>query len=184
MSVHEILNHLRSALDFALDYPIPWSEIFGIVVIVLVFWLFVRIIWTAFAAWNWYHLYMLKVGWWMFRHRKVRRTGAPQVSMDLMRGDGTIRGACENDILGCIDGEDFYGVLGPTEDPLSYIEACKYTAHGHQTYALGYQDGSEDRHYQAIDEPIDLDRVLSAFRKYLRGDSSWRTDFKWEKFEL
>jgi hypothetical protein len=34
-----------------------------------------------------------------------------------------------------------------------------------------------------VDEPITLDRVLSAFLKYLRGDQSWRSDFRWEKME-
>jgi hypothetical protein len=51
-------------------------------------------------------------------------------------------------------------------------------------YLLEYQDGSEDRHYRATDEPITLARVLFAFLKYLRGDASFRTDFRWVKVEL
>lgn len=49
---------------------------------------------------------------------------------------------------------------------------------------MEYQDGSLDRHYQAVGGPVPLDRVLAAFLKYLRGDSSWRSDFQWEKMEL
>jgi len=126
MSIREILA-LRSAIDFALDHPIPWGEIFGIIVSVFLFWLILRCFWSLFATWNWYHLHNLKVGWWMFRHRqKEHSTGAPQIGMDLMLSHRTIRGACENDILACIEGEEFYGILSSAEDGMTYIQCVKY----------------------------------------------------------
>jgi hypothetical protein len=100
--------------------------------------------------------------------------------MDLTLEDRTIRSAAENDILACIEGEDFYGILSPTDDGMTYIQCVKYDE---PKYHLEYQDGSLDKHYRATDEQITLDRVVSAFRKYLRGDSSWRDDFHWEKMD-
>jgi hypothetical protein len=88
--------------------------------------------------------------------------------------------ATEHDIRSLVEGEEF-AILGP--DPDTYIQCAeqKEPPHG---YVLEYQDGSLDRHYQAVDGPITLDRVISAFIKYLRRDPSWRSDFRWEKLEL
>jgi hypothetical protein len=35
-----------------------------------------------------------------------------------------------------------------------------------------------------VDGPVTLDRVVGAFLKYRRRDSSWRSDFRWEKMDL
>ena len=51
-------------------------------------------------------------------------------------------------------------------------------------YHLEYQDGGLDRHYQAADGPITMERVVAAFFSYLRGESSYRSDFRWERMEL
>ncbi len=51
-------------------------------------------------------------------------------------------------------------------------------------FFLDYQEGSLKKHYHAVDEQIALDRVLTAFQKYGRGDASWRDDFEWERQEV
>jgi hypothetical protein len=51
-------------------------------------------------------------------------------------------------------------------------------------YLLEYQEGGIDRHFVAIDRPVTIDRVIKAFCKYLRGDESWWTEFRWRKLDL
>lgn len=51
-------------------------------------------------------------------------------------------------------------------------------------YLLEYQIETTDQHYQAVDGPIDFPRVIQAFEKYLTGDETWKTDFRWEKMDL
>jgi len=48
-------------------------------------------------------------------------------------------------------------------------------------YALEYQDGSTEQHYRATDFRLPLDRVITAFKKYLNDDDSWKADFKWKR---
>ncbi|WP_406697244.1 hypothetical protein V5E97_00265 [Singulisphaera sp. Ch08] len=45
-------------------------------------------------------------------------------------------------------------------------------------YELEYRDGFQDAHYRAVDGPITLDRVISAFIWYLQGDLTWRSRFR------
>ena len=45
---------------------------------------------------------------------------------------------------------------------------------------LEHRDGSADRHYQT-EKTVSLDRAISAFIWYLRGDESWRSEFVWER---
>ncbi len=91
-----------------------------------------------------------------------------------------IRDVTEADILASIEGEDF-AILSCNDQ--TYIQ-CAEQDEPPYGYVLEYQDGSLDRHYTAADGPITLERVLSAFVKYLRGDSSWRSDFRWDKMRL
>ena len=114
-------------------------------------------------------------------HNRLRdRARAPGVAMDLTLSDRTIHRVGEGDILAWIEGENCNGILSPIEDQMTYIQCAKQDE---QIYHLEYQDGSLDEHYRAADEQITRDRVLSAFRKFLRGDASWRTDFRWEKMD-
>ncbi|MFO0863897.1 MAG: hypothetical protein U0744_04435 [Gemmataceae bacterium] len=92
----------------------------------------------------------------------------------------TIDDPTEDDLLLMIEDEAF--VILESRD-YTYIQ-CALTDDDASEYVLEYQDGSLDRHYHAIDEPITLERVTSAFIKYLLGDPTWLTDFKWEKMEL
>ena len=101
--------------------------------------------------------------------------------MDLELESGrVIRGATEEDILSYVEGEDF-AIL--STDLNTYIQCAEQKEPPYE-YILEYQDGSLAAHFWAVDELITLDRVLSAFIKYLRGDQSWRADFRWEKMEL
>jgi hypothetical protein len=101
--------------------------------------------------------------------------------MDLELESGwVIRGATEEDVLSHVEGEDFAILF---TGPNCYIQ-CAEQKDSPGEYILEYQDGSLYAHLCAVDEPITLDRVLSAFIKYLRGDQSWHFDFLWEKMEL
>jgi hypothetical protein len=91
-----------------------------------------------------------------------------------------IPNATEDDIWSSIDGEEF-AILGI--DPNTYIQCAEQKEPPYE-YVLEYQDGALDRHYQAVDGPITLERVTAAFIKSLRRDSSWRFDFRWEKMDL
>ncbi len=85
----------------------------------------------------------------------------------------------ESDIVVSIESEGF-AILG---GDYTYIQYVKESG-GDGRYTLEYQEESLDSHYRATDEPITLDRVRSAFIKYVRGDESWRSDFRWERMEL
>jgi hypothetical protein len=86
----------------------------------------------------------------------------------------------EDDIWSSIVAEEF-AILAVDHD--TYIQYAGQKKRPSE-YVLEYQDGSLDRHYQAVDRPIAVDRVTAVFLKYLRGDSSWRSDFRWEKMDL
>jgi len=85
----------------------------------------------------------------------------------------------EADIVEAIKGDGF-AILG--DDPMTYIQ-CAPQPDAPAEYVLEYQDGSEKRHFHAIDTPVTVDRVVAAFVKYARKDASWKRDFKWEKDE-
>jgi hypothetical protein len=91
-----------------------------------------------------------------------------------------IRNVKEDDLLASIEGEEF-AILSASPD--TYIQ-CAEEKEPPYGYVLEYQNDSLANHFQAVDGPITLERVLSTFRKYLRGDSSWQSDFRWEKMEL
>lgn len=86
----------------------------------------------------------------------------------------------EADLRSAMADEQF-AILGT--EPDTYIQ-CAAIGDQPGHYILEYQDGSLDRHYQAGDGPITMDRVLSAFTKYLRRDASWLDDFRWEPLDL
>jgi len=77
--------------------------------------------------------------------------------------------------------EEEYAIL--SADDLTYIQ-CARSNEQECTYFLEYQDGSLERHFRVGGRLVPLDRVLEAFRKYLTGDDSWRSDFAWEPMGL
>jgi hypothetical protein len=115
----------------------------------------------------------------VIRRRLKERTGALNGGMDLQLESGWFIHGAKESHLASIEGEDF-AILS---DGRTFIQ-CALRYESPDCYILEYQDGSEDRHYRAVDERITFDRVLSGFRKYLRSDESWRTDFRWEKVDL
>lgn len=74
-------------------------------------------------------------------------------------------------------GEDF-ATLG--FDPHYFLRCAKQRGSSDH-YVLEYRNGSFAQHFQALDRPLTYDRVCSAFLKYLRRDSSWQSDFRWER---
>lgn len=101
--------------------------------------------------------------------------------MDLQLASGRlVRDATSDDILAHLDGEDF-AIL--STGPQSYIQ-CGAQNEPPYEYDLEYRDGSQDSHYTAVDSPITLDRVISAFIRYLQGDPEWRSRFRWERIEF
>ena len=55
-------------------------------------------------------------------------------------------------------------------------------------FVLEYQEGSLERHYQAIYDAtgheITLDDVISVFQSYANGDDSWKGKYEWVKVNL
>jgi hypothetical protein len=101
--------------------------------------------------------------------------------MDLQLESGRlIRHATEQDIISQIDGEEF-AIL--SVEPDTYIQFAEQKEPPYE-YVLEYQDGHTKAHFQAIDGPITWERIVSAFLKYLRGDESWHSDFRWDRLEL
>jgi hypothetical protein len=88
----------------------------------------------------------------------------------------------EPDIVVSIESEGF-AILGGDNTFIQCAKDSKDTG-GNDLYTLEYQEEPLDSHYRAVDEPITLDRVRSAFIKYARGDESWHSDFLWEKMEV
>jgi hypothetical protein len=105
--------------------------------------------------------------------------GSRDMELELESGQ-VIHNVTEGDILSRVEGEAL-AIL--TADTDTYIQCAELKA-SPGMYVLEFQDGSVDAHYQAMDDPITVDRVLAAFIKYLRDDTSWRTDFRWEQMEL
>lgn len=71
------------------------------------------------------------------------------------------------------DGRGSFIIL--SESDQTFIQAA---GTGNGPYALEYRDGDETRHYQCLRD-LKRSEVQSAFLKYLRRDSSWKTDFQW-----
>jgi hypothetical protein len=99
--------------------------------------------------------------------------------MDLTLESGAvIPNVTEQDIRGRIEGEEF-AILAADED--TYLQCAEQNEAPYE-YILEYQELSQ--HYQATDDGVPLDRVISTFIKYLRGDESWKSDFTWRRMEL
>ncbi len=79
--------------------------------------------------------------------------------------DDAIRGA-----------SDGFIILSISE--LEYIQAAGSPDEG---YVLEYQEGDTDRHYQAAELNVPVDRVVRAFQQYASGDPGYKARFTWEK---
>lgn len=76
------------------------------------------------------------------------------------------------------DSDDFV-IL--SKNDMNYIQAALSDYEGEDGLLLEYQEGSLDKHFNTVDSNISKEDVLSAFLKYLKGDSSWKERFIWEK---
>lgn len=72
--------------------------------------------------------------------------------------------------------EDAFAILGPSE--MTYIQAGGDKSVG---FHLEYQEGSVDAHFQATNEKITLDQVVSAFIAYRDGRAGWQRAFTFKK---
>jgi hypothetical protein len=100
--------------------------------------------------------------------------------MDLQFDSGRFIGrARESDLVDVAD--ERFATLS---DGKAFIQCHMRRNNSPSDYDLEYRDGPEDGHYRATDKQITLDRMLSAFLKYMRGDFSWRADFQWEKLNV
>jgi hypothetical protein len=68
-------------------------------------------------------------------------------------------------------------------DPMTYIQ-CAGQNEAHGVGTLEKQEGSLDRHYRAVDGPLNVDRVTGASLKDLRRELAWQSDFRWERMDL
>ena len=101
--------------------------------------------------------------------------------MDLTLESGAvIRDATEQDIRARIEGEEF-AILAADDD--TYLQCAKQND-APSAYVLEFQEGDLGHHYRAVDDAVPLDRVITTFIKYLRGDESWQSDFEWQRMEL
>jgi hypothetical protein len=91
----------------------------------------------------------------------------------------TISNASEEDILRSIGREESVILVS---GPETYIQ-CVMQEPPFE-FILEYQDGSFEQHYEAVDRPIPLHRVIAAFIKYVHNDDSWKFDFTWKKMDI
>ena len=59
------------------------------------------------------------------------------------------------------------------QDQVTYVQTAGTKEDG---YALEYQQGDLDHHYR-ISEWVSYDQVLSVFKRYAKGDETWKTEF-------
>ena len=84
-------------------------------------------------------------------------------------------------IEGLPAGGDSFAILASDADELTFIQAIGSPAEG---FALEYQDGSLDRHFECASQDLTAEHVVLAFRSYQRGETVWRTAFEWRPMEL
>jgi hypothetical protein len=61
---------------------------------------------------------------------------------------------------------------------MTYIQTSGKPQEG---FVLEYQEGTTKEHYRCTDEMLPVDRVISAFQKFSRDDSSYKQEFEWTR---
>ncbi|MCA9298237.1 MAG: hypothetical protein KDA28_04175, partial [Phycisphaerales bacterium] len=79
--------------------------------------------------------------------------------------------------LRSLDGQNSFAILA--RESMSYMQTA---SHDDGTFALEYQEGSLDEHFETA--ACSLDDVIRAFQSYARDDDAWRTAFPWVRMEL
>jgi hypothetical protein len=62
--------------------------------------------------------------------------------------------------------------------PMTYLQA---TGDARSGFAVEYQDGSPEQHYQATDGTITEEQLEKAFVAYCGGAPEWKSQFTWER---
>ena len=96
-----------------------------------------------------------------------------------LESGAVIRDATEQDLRGRIEGEEF-AILAAGEH--TYLQCAKQND-APSEYVLEFQEDL-GHHYRAVGDAVAVDRVITTFIKYLRGDESWKSDFTWQRIEL
>ena len=65
-----------------------------------------------------------------------------------------------------------------SKDKQIYIQAA---GENDGPYVLEYREGSKDQHFQTSKSDLSKEQIKAAFTKYLSGDNSWKSDFKWQQ---
>lgn len=91
-----------------------------------------------------------------------------------------IQNPTEEDVLTRIEGQKF-AILAVDDN--TYLQ-CAEQNDAPREYVLEYQEEDLGQHYRATDSRLPLEMVLGAFTKYVRGDSSWKSDFTWQELDL
>jgi hypothetical protein len=65
---------------------------------------------------------------------------------------------------------------------LTFMQAAR-ARDSSEGYNLYYQDGSTKRHFEARGV-LTIQEVVAAFQAYAEGSDTWKTAYRWEKFDL
>ena len=103
--------------------------------------------------------------------------------MKLELEDGTvIERPSEHDIEQALDTLGRHGnsfaIL--SQEMMTYVQTAGARDSG---YDLEYQEEDTEHHYR-VPELVSHDAVVSVFKRYARGDDSWKTEFAWERKEV
>lgn len=74
---------------------------------------------------------------------------------------------------------DFFAVLATS--PMTYLQTA---GNQEELYALEYQDGSTNRHFETTRKRLSLLEVQQAFERYIKGDTRWKSEFEWRRIEV
>src|SRR5438552_3701540 len=70
-----------------------------------------------------------------------------------------------------------FAVISDGPDSGTYMQFSKSRKYGIE---LEYQIDSLENHFKASDASLAIERVITAFQKYAKGDDSWKTGFQWK----
>jgi hypothetical protein len=91
---------------------------------------------------------------------------------------GTLQDPREREIADALSTLDGFAVL--SHDELTYLQTAGTASDG---FVLEHQAGSTEEHHTCPDR-LSLERVTAAFIAYAKGDTSWRTAFRWNKLDV
>lgn len=72
-------------------------------------------------------------------------------------------------------GDESFAILAT--GPQTYVQVAGSSGEG---FTLEYRDGSEDKHFEAAESPVDLKLATTVFQRYAAGDISWQSLASWQ----